>query len=122
ATNALRSQGIDRQRCHEGGIDAARKSEHDALETVLVHVIAQSEHAGEIVRLISLLHRDDDTVDAAPAIAAALPAHRADDFAKGRELKAEPAIGMQTERGAVEHEHVLAAHLVDIDHRHATPA
>ena len=40
ATHAVRSQGIDRHRCHEGGIDAARKPEHDALEAILVHVVA----------------------------------------------------------------------------------
>ncbi len=54
-----------------------------------------------------------------PAIAGALPSRRLDNFAKGRELEGQPAIGVEGKRGAIEDELVLAADLVDIDQRDA---
>src|SRR5262249_56183739 len=74
---------------------------------------------GEIVGCGTRWARHDEVIDAAPAIAAALPAQRLDDLVKGRELEGERAIGVQAERRAVEYELVLAADLVDIDQRHA---
>src|SRR5438034_881729 len=46
-------------------------------------------------------------------------ARRLDGFAERRELAGERAIAVQGKRGAVEHELVLPADLVDIDQRHA---
>src|SRR5258707_6187968 len=54
-----------------------------------------------------------------PAIAGALPSRRLDNFAKGRELEGQPAIGVEGKRGAIEDELVLAADLVDVDQRDA---
>src|SRR5262249_22433486 len=74
---------------------------------------------GEIVGCGTRFDRHDEVIDAAPAIAAPLPAQRLDDLVKGRELEGERAIGVQAERRAVEYELVLAADLVDMDQRHA---
>ena len=50
-------------------------------------------------------------------MASALPDHRLDGFAKGRQLEGERAIGVQAERGAVEYQFVLTADLIDVDER-----
>src|SRR4030095_13125152 len=84
-------------------------------------IVPQSQHAGKIIRLVALLDRSDRSIDAPPAIAGALPMRRLDGFAEGRELEGERAIAVQGKRGAVEHELVLPADLVDIDQRHAAP-
>ena len=117
ATDATCSERIGRQRRHQRRVDAARKPEHDPLEAVLVDIVAQAQHAGEIVGPVALFDRNDRSVDAAPAIAGALPSQGLDGFTKVRELEGERAIGVQAERRAVEHKLVLAADLVHIDER-----
>ena len=38
------AERIAGDREHERGVDAARQADHDALEAVLVHVVANAEH------------------------------------------------------------------------------
>jgi hypothetical protein len=49
AAHALGAERIGRHRRAQRRIDAAGKTEHDALEAVLVDVIAQPEHAGGVI-------------------------------------------------------------------------
>ena len=119
AAHALGAERIDRHRRAQRGIDAAGEAEHDALEAVLVDVVAQAEHAGGVVGLLGILGRRDRPVRAAPRSARARPVRRHHGLAERRQLERERAVGIERERGAVEHQLVLAADLVDVDERQA---
>ena len=116
--HALGPERIGGEHRHQRGVDAARQAEHDALEAVLLDIVAQPQHAGGVVFLVGTLPKlRNRPADAAPAVAGTLPAHRRHLFAKRRKLERQRAVGVQPERGAVEDELVLAADLVDIDDR-----
>ena len=117
AAHPLRSQRIDGDRRAKRGIDAAGKPEDDTGKPILLDVIAQAQHAGGVIGLLPLLDRLDRPLDAAPAIVCAPPMGDRHTLAKRRKLRGERAVGVEHEGGAVEHQLVLAADLVEIDQR-----
>ena len=116
-TTLVGAQRVDRERQRERAVDAAGRADHGLREAAAARVVAQPQHAGDVVRLVALFDRRDGTVDAAPAIAATLPYQRLDGFLEGRELERKRAVGMQPERSAIEDQFVLASDLVGIDER-----
>ena len=86
---------------------------------MLLDIVAQAQHAGRIIGLVALLDDLARALDAAPALVAALPDRARDHRAKGRKLDGEAAVGVERERGALEHELVLPADHVEIDQRQA---
>ena len=119
AAHALRPQRIDRHRRAQRGIDAAGEADDDAGKAVLVDIVAHAEHAGGVVGLVAGLERRDGTAAAGPAVGRAREYHRRHRLAERRELRAEGQVGVEHEGGALEHELVLAADLVDVDERQA---
>ncbi len=115
--HAARPQRVDGHRRAKRRIDAAREPEHHARKTVLLHVVAQARDAGEIVRGIALLDLGDQARQTAPAPVLTPPLGDAERLLPGRKLHGKARILVQHEGGAVEHELVLSAHLIDVSER-----
>ena len=115
--DASGAQRVDGHGGAERRIDAAGEAEHDAGKPVVLDVIAQAHHAGGVIALVALLYRRALTLGAAPALLAAFPDGARHTRAERGQLDGERAVRVQGERAALEHEFVLAADLVEIDHR-----
>ena len=102
---------------HNAEVDAAGKADDDPAEAVLVDIVAQSEHAGGVIRLILLLGRRHRPRRAAPAGWRPRPLRRHHGFAECRKLECDRTVGVERERRAVENQFVLTADLVDIEER-----
>ena len=99
----------------ERAVDAARKPEDDAGKPILLHVVAQAQHArlvGGGIALLDLGARRPwrRSIRSAPA-----PLGERDRLLPGGKLRGETAVGIEHEGGAVEDELVLAADLVEIE-------
>ena len=110
-------QSIDGHDGTERGIDAAGESEHHARKTVLLHVVAQARHAGEVIGGISRLELGDRPLQAVPASLFAAPVSEPKRLLPAWHLQRERAVGIEHEGGAVEHELVLTSDLVHIGKR-----
>ena len=89
------------------------------LKPLLVDVVAQAQHAGAVIGLVALVGLGHRAVDAAPATGLAPPLGHRHGLAQSRKLRADAAVGVEHERGAVEDELVLAAQHVEVDQRQA---
>ena len=56
ATHPVGPECVHRNRSGERGIHAARQSDHDARETVLVHIVFEPQHHGAIEGFILVLN------------------------------------------------------------------
>ena len=119
ADHVVRSQGIDGQGQRQCRIDAARAADHHLLETAAARIVAQAQHdllavelhGGQALRRHGRQGR---------AVAGLKPALRiqlqcADIFLKAPGFKHQARLGLDGKRGAVEHDLVLAADLVDVE-------
>ena len=100
-------------------IDAAREPDENAREAVLGDVVAHAQEHRLIGRLEPVADGRNPLRRAAPALALALPARRRDLLAPGGELGRERVVGIEREGGAVEHQLVLPADLINVDERQA---
>src|SRR5581483_3233914 len=105
------------ERGAQRGIDAAGKAEHDALEAVLVDVVAQAHHAGGVIGPIQLFGRGHRPLLAAPLPVNAKPVRRHDRFLEFMQLEADRAVGIHRKRSTVKYEFILAADLIQINER-----
>ena len=116
AADALGAERIHRDRRAQRQIDAAGNPEQHARKTVLADIVAHAEHAGGVIALVAVDDRRHRS-RAAPAGRCPVPDQGGDVFLERRQLRRDRKIGVQRERGAVEHQFVLAADLVEIDQR-----
>ena len=116
----LRPQRVDRDRGRERGIDAAREAQHDAGEAVLVDIVAQAQDHGAVDRLErpAGAGRSGRARPAARRSSAPRsPAGQRQRLDEAGRLRHQPAVGVEREGAAVEHQLVLAADLVDVEQR-----
>jgi hypothetical protein len=108
--------------CHgrdHGRIDAAGQTKHNTVEPVLLHVVAGAQDAGMPDLFVADQLARRVTALANPAAAIALPAGHGQALFKLRHLAGERPVGIEHERCPVEHQLILPADLVEIDHRQA---
>ena len=142
------TQRIDGDARHDGRVDAARQADDDVGEAVLAHVVARAQHQC-FVQLGGGGERGRDSGNRRRDIAPERSVRDVDEWHLGlgapatrveqplavdrldvhvgdhqfldelRSASDEPALGIEHHRAAVEHQLVLAAHLVDVDERAA---
>ncbi len=99
----------------ERGVDAARQSQAYAAETVLGHVVLQSEHARGVYLLVRIgLGRDRRGL---LARGDGVQVEEAQVLHEHRRAFQQRSVGVDDEAATVEDQIVLAAHLVDVDQR-----
>ena len=111
--HAIRSERVDRDRQRERRIDAAGKSQQDARETVLRHVVADTERERAIHLRLGLQPRRDLAIDRR----AIHDLHERERLFERRKLVRDLAVRIHDEGCAVEHELVLPADQVHVDER-----
>ena len=116
AASAKRIHGHGHAKC---GVDAARKPKHHAGEAVLLHIVAQTRDAGEVVGGVALLDLGERLRQAAPALSVLAPFGYGERLFPRRHLHGEAAVGVEHKGGAVEHKLVLTSDLIDIGKRQA---
>ena len=122
AVDLLRAQGVGRHRRRQRRIDTAGQPDQHAGKGVLVHVIAQPDHHGEIDRLQPFRHLRARICFATPgAIGAPVrrrrPAGRQEVLLKARRPGTQVPVRRDDEGCAIEHQLVLPADLIDVDER-----
>ena len=111
------AQRIHRHHGGDPGIDAARKTQNNTGEIVLVHIVAQAEHHRLIDALLALDPVIDPGFDAGPAVIPAYPfghGQMLDELLRSRD---QTAVGIQREGTTIEDQLILPADLVHIDQR-----
>src|SRR5262249_38119334 len=81
------AQGINRHRCAYRGINASRQTQHDTRKTVLVHVVAKTQHARSVVGTIRLDAIYHQAVFATPGSVATYPICRDGCFLESAKLE-----------------------------------
>ena len=108
-------QGVHCYRQSQRGIDAARQPQQNAGETILVDVIAHTQHQRLIhLGYFGLLRRNHARLQ--------LPIrnlNKINHFRKHRPLVRELACTVHGKRRAIKHQLILPAHLIDVDDRDA---
>ena len=117
--DAFGAERVDGDCRAEGRVDPAGEAEHHPRKPIVLDIVAQAEHTGRIVGLVALLDNFKRALDAAPTLIGPLPDSARHHGAKGWQLNGEAAIGVERERGSLEHDLVLPAEHVEIDERQA---
>ena len=115
AVHVLAAHRVGRHGSHERGIDAAGQAQAHALEMVLGHVILQTQHAGGVHFLVRIGLGCDRTD--LLMLRGRVQVEEAQILHEHRRALKQGAVGVHNEAAAVEDEVVLAAHLVQVDHR-----
>ena len=115
----LFAQSIDGDRRADRRVDAAGKAEYDALETILVHIVAETEHAGAVVGFFLFRNARHRPLIAAPAIGRSPPRRYRESFLELAHLKCERLVTIEGKARAVEDQFVLTTELIGEDQRQA---
>ncbi len=110
--HAVRAEGVHADGEHQRGVDAAREAQQHAREAVLVDVVAHAGHQRAEDRLLLGERRGDRALHGV-----ALELDDVHGLEEGLGLVGEHALAVQRERGAVEHQLVLPAAPVHVEHR-----
>ena len=114
-THPISAQGVDRDRQHQRGVDAARQADDHARKAVLADVVA---HAGD-QRAPGLLLQARDVVTLAARRAAFVDLDPHQARLEAAAANNDAAVSIGGERRTVEDDLVLPAHQMGIEQRHA---
>ena len=117
--HARRAERVDGDGGNQRAIDAARQPEDDPGKPVLLDVVAHAEHASLIGGRVAGIDDRALAYRAPPAAVGLAPFSERQLLLPGGKLCGEALVGIEHERGAVEHELVLTADLVDVEERQA---
>ena len=115
-------QGSSGDHRHQGRIDAAAEAQQGLLEAAFADVVGHPQHQGSK----QLLERFGQMGGGrAAGLATTIPAGHLDaaagQLAQNFAVDIDPTSGSQHEAGTVEHQLVVAAHLIHVHHRAAQP-
>ena len=116
--DTFRSDGIHRDSQGQSRIHASGQADHRPLKAVLLYVVADAQHQSTInalrLRQVFVNHARQRP----HAIGADLEVRRVNLFHERPAAHHPPPVGRHDEGFAVEHQLVLTAYLIDVDHGH----
>src|SRR5689334_21105355 len=115
----LGALGLGSNRRDYGAVDAARQAQHDLAESVLGTIVSQAAKHRLPWRFLDGRERHDIASGTVPAVLTAFPVRYDEIALEAPRLKHQLVARFHSERGAVAHQFVLPADLVEIQQRHA---
>ena len=116
---AIRPQGIDRDGKRQRRIDTSGQAEYDARKPVLLHVIAHTQHERVIDAGLARQQRLDVAATRYGLAIDQIDVDSGETLHEWSDALHDFAVRVHDERSAIEHELILSAEQIDVDHRQA---